>query len=349
MSPVISYAAVNTKLRAILGLFLSNEDYMKLISMDSVADIARYLKQRTHYSEALEGVNAEAIHRGELEVILRRYSVDLLMRLRYYFKDEARNFLKVLYMRFEVEDLKLLIRALFTGQDLAKAGGSLVYIGRYGDLDYKKLVSSRSFSELVDHLKGTSYYTYLYPLALKDNTESLFRTEMALDLAYAAIYKRHLEKLTPAEQAMIYRIQGMRADLLNLQFIYRGIKFYHLPGDILLNYTLDFNGSLNHARLKELCQCKDEAEIEAKMKNSRYSFLFDHHKTRDIFMERRMNRYLYYKLLKIRRMNRMDIVQTVIFFDLLEIEIRDIITIVENIRYRNEEPERIKNCLIRSL
>ncbi|HOB20017.1 MAG TPA: V-type ATPase subunit [Candidatus Atribacteria bacterium] len=348
MSPAISYAAVNTKLRAILGLFLSNEDYMRLISMDSVADIARYLKQ-THYSQALEGVSAEAIHRGELEVILRRYSVDLLMRLRHYFKDEARKFLNVLYMRFEVEDLKLLIRALFTGQDLAEAGSSLVYIGRYGDLDIKRLISSKSFSELVDSLKGSPYYPYLYPLTLKDNTENQFRVEMALDLAYAAIYKRHMEKLTPAEQEMIIRIQGMRADLLNLQLIYRGIKFYRLPGDILLNYTLDFNGSLSHARLKELCQCRDEAELVEKMRNTRYNFLFDHKKTRDIFMERRMNRYLYYKLLKIRRMNRMDIVQSVIFFDLLEIEIRDIITIVENIRYHNEDPERIKSCLIRSL
>lgn len=348
MNSITRYAAVNTKIRALEGQFLSDEDYKVLLSKNSIQDIVRFLKQ-TNYQKAFINIDETSIHRGQLEGILKRYAIDEFTRLSHYFQGQYSKFLKVLFMRFEIEDLKVLIRAIYTDRDYINSQHSFIYIGRYGELNLDKLVASNNFSELVSNLKGTAYYQYLSPLTLEGKQEDQFQIEMALDLAYISIYKRHIELLTGSEKQMLYKIQGMRADLLNLQWIYRGIKFYSLPSELLLNYSISFGGRLNYKIIKDLCYSKDISVFEEKMRNNRYSFLFEHDRTKDMFMERRMYRYQYYKMLKFKRMNSMDIVQTIVFFELLDYEIRDITTIVENIRYDNEDLEQIKRCLIRDI
>jgi V/A-type H+-transporting ATPase subunit C len=348
MNSVTRYAAVNTKIRAMEGQFLSDEDYRSLFEMDNVRDIVRYLK-KSSLGEAFDRFDESSLHRGEIEVLLKRYAIDILEKLSYYFQGPYAKFIQVLFMRFEVEDLKVLLRAIYTDRDYIHSFQTFIYIGRYGSLDFDKLAASKSYQEMLNNLKGSLYYEYLAHLKLGGEQEDKFIIEMALDQAYVSIYKRHLEHLSSHEKEVIYKLQGMRSDLLNLQWIYRGKKFYHLAPELLFNYCIRFGGRLNDAALKDLCYSGDIAELEQKMSGSRYGFLFQHDRTKDMFMERRIFRFLYYRLQEYRRRNTMDIVQTVLFFDLLEFEIRDIITIVENVRYHNEDPDQIKRCLIREL
>jgi V/A-type H+-transporting ATPase subunit C len=348
MNSIARYAAVNTKIRALEGQFLTEQDYRNLFEMDNVADIVRYLK-KTSLGKAFADRDASSLHRGEIEVLLKRYGIDIMEKLSNYYHGQYAKFIKVLFMRYEVEDLKVLLRAVYTDRDYHHASRPLIYIGRYGSLDFEKLASSKSYYELLENLKGSPYYDYLAHLKLYGSQEDKFLIEMALDHAYVSIYKKHLEHLSSHEKDVIYKLQGMRADLLNLQWIYRGKKFYRLAPELLFNYCIRFGGRLNDEILKDLCYSGSIEELEQKMSDSRYGFLFRHDRTKDIFMERRIFRYLYYRIQEYRRKNTMDIVQTVLFFDLLEFEIRDIITIVENIRYHNEDPDQIKRCLIREL
>ena len=103
MSNAARYAAVNTKIRALEGRFLSDEDYRALLEKESVLDIVRYLK-RTDYRHAFAGLDEGSLHRGNIEVLLKRYAVDKLVRLRYYYQGRYGKFLNVLLLRFEVED-----------------------------------------------------------------------------------------------------------------------------------------------------------------------------------------------------------------------------------------------------
>ena len=346
MSNAVRYAAVNTKIRALEGRLLSDADYNVLLEKETVPDIIHYLEQ-TDYRHVFAGMDEQSLHREGIEVRLRRYAVDKLIRLRHYFQGNYSKFLNVLLMRFEVEDLKILIRAIHTDRDYIDSPHALVYIGRYGDLDFQRLSASGSFPELVEHLKGTPYYRYLVPLT--QGEKSRFQVEMSLDLAYVSIFKSCLELLTREEQQKVLQITGIKADLQNLQWIYRGKKFYHLPPDILLNYSISFGGRLDNAAIRELCYSKDVSGVADHLKESRYRFLFQHDRTRDLFMERRISRYLYYRLLEFKRKSSMDIVAIIVYFDLLDFEIRDIITIMENIRYHNENPDQIKRYLIREL
>ncbi len=141
---------------------------------------------------------------------------------------------------------------------------------------------------------------------------------MSLDLAYVSIFKSCLELLTRDEKKRVLQIEGMQTDLQNLQWIYRGRKFYHLPPDILLNYSISFGGRMDNTAIRELCYSKDVSGMMSSMKEKRYRFLFQHNRTRDLFMERRISRYLYYRLLEFKRKSSMDIVPMIVYFDLLD-------------------------------
>jgi len=82
--------------------------------------------------------------------------------------------------------------------------------------------------------------------------------------------------------------------------------------------------------------------------DSVYSFLFKKEEiSRDIYMERRINRFMYYKLRALTRKFTMSIIQTIGYVWSLEFEIRDIISIIESIRY-DLPPEEARKFLVKA-
>ena len=69
------YATI-TKIRTQYGKRLSRADYEELLSKKSVVEATEYLKGSTMYSKALANIDASTVHRGYLEMILRRNLFD---------------------------------------------------------------------------------------------------------------------------------------------------------------------------------------------------------------------------------------------------------------------------------
>ena len=78
-----------------------------------------------------------------------------------------------------------------------------------------------------------------------------------------------------------------------------------------------------------------------------YGFLFKKEEiSRDIYMERRINRFIYYKLKVLDRQFPLSIIQTIDYVWSFEFEIRDIISILEAIRY-DMPPEEARKFLVK--
>ena len=60
------------KALAMYGHCLKPQNYKELLACHSVSEIAAYLKTRTSYATALREINEATIHRGYLEMLLRR-------------------------------------------------------------------------------------------------------------------------------------------------------------------------------------------------------------------------------------------------------------------------------------
>ncbi|WP_432662567.1 V-type ATPase subunit [Wukongibacter baidiensis] len=348
MGNVRRFASINTKIRALEGRLLSKDDYRNLIAAGSVREIADYLKDNTAYFKVLRDADTYTLQVDQLELLLKKYIVGQYEKLIHHFTDEYRKLFKILFIRYEIEDLKLYLRAINRGEDLGSVKELIVYSGSYSTVDYEALSDSKGLQELVDNLEDTIYYNALKAYVSEDSQRRMFYMSMSLDRLYFKLLSEQIEKLSKEDRNILRELLGKNVDLLNLQWIYRGLKFYKLTPEELVNYTLHYGYYLNYKRIKELCYTKNEDELISKMIDSKYGFLFDNRDTLEIFMERRIERYLYFLFLDYKKREKMNIIESVVFMHLMEYEMRDIISIVEAVRYGMDR-EATKKFLVRKI
>ncbi|MTI70665.1 MAG: V-type ATPase subunit [Firmicutes bacterium] len=342
------FAAINAKVRALKGRMLTEDDFVNLLKEKKVKGIARYLKENTSYKKVLKNVDINDIHRGHLEYLLKKYIVLQYEKLIHYFTDEYRKLFRVLFIRYEVEDLKLFIRAILRNEDIDYIKDLVVYSGIYSTVNYDLLIKSKGLEEFIENLKGTIYYDALKPYINESEKKISFYMEMSLDRIYFRMLYEQANKLSKHDRKILIDLLGKNIDLLNLEWIYRGLKYYDIAPEELINYTLMGGLNLNYRDIKDLCYSESDKELIKLMLDSRYGFLFDNEKTMDLFMERRIERYLYFNFKEYFRKGSLDIIQSIAFMHLLEFEMRDIISITEGIRYGLNE-EKMKSYLIRRI
>lgn len=341
MGNLSRFAAVNTKIKAIEGDFLSVGDYKNLLQQKSVTDAARYLKNETVYDEVLHNIDIGQVHRSHLESIIKQKMILNIDSIIHYFTGNYKRFINTLYAKYEIEELKAVARAVYNGMD-TNAFRNSVFVGKYSKVDEERVYNAKYIRDIVKAFEGTAFYKYLEPLLDNNLKENLFRFEMVLDASYYEILQKEWEKLDKQDIQVLEKAQGIMADLLNLQWIYRGIKFYKLSPEELLNYSIHLGYRLSKDFVKQLCYSKSLEEFYKKAAETRYSFLFKNDGTTDIFMERRLERHMFFELRAVEKSNPMTIITTFAYIFFVEIEVRDIISVIEMIRYGIPESEAQK-------
>jgi len=346
MGNVMRFAAVNTKIKFLEGKFLKDEDYLELLKKKSIPELIQYLKEKTSYAKLLDGVKVEEANRMTLENALRRNMVKIIDKLLFYLRDEYKDFVKTLFLKYEIEDLKNLARDIYNSRRERQIE-NYSFIGKYSKADPERLIKANTVRELIIALEGSEIFEYLKPL-LDGKRENLFRFEMALDTAYFTIIRRKWEKLSKEDKKILNIWEGIVADLYNIQWIYRGKKFYNISPEEILNYTIDFGYKISYQRRKQMCYAKDLSELFEIAEKEGYGFLFKKDFDQDIYMERRINRYLYFKFKNLTRAAPLTIIQIVSYIWFLDFEVRDIISIAESLKYEIDL-EKAKKFLIRPL
>ncbi|ADL08454.1 V-type ATPase subunit [Thermosediminibacter oceani] len=347
MDRITRFAAVNTKIRAMERNFLQDQHYAEMLRKRSIAELAGYLRENTPYRKLLDDINTDKLSRATLERILRRNMVKNLDKLLYFFRGNYKEFLKALYLKYEIEDLKNLARDIYNSSETGLIDRPYAFIGRYSNVPSDKVLKAETLRDLIMALEGSEFDDYVKPL-LDGKRENLFHLEMALDTAYFSILKKRSEKLENGDRKILEKWEGMVSDLYNLQWIYRGKKFYMLSPEELLNYTIDMGDRISFLKRRELCYSINLDELDSMAGELGYGFLFKKDETGDIYMERRINRFLFYRLKALLRRSPMSIIQAIAYALFLEFEIKDIISITECIRY-NLSPEESGRFLIRAV
>ena len=67
MDTSISYSGINTKVKAMKTKLISKEDFIKILNLESVADLISYLKKHPGYHELFQKYDEREVHRGEAE------------------------------------------------------------------------------------------------------------------------------------------------------------------------------------------------------------------------------------------------------------------------------------------
>lgn len=348
MDRIARYSAVNTKIASMCGKLLKDEDYRKIISLDSTPEIAVYLRDNTAYGEFLRDIDLSAIHRDELERHLKQGLINYMDKLIHYFNGDYRNFFKCFYMKYEIYDLKRVARLVHIDKSFNNLKENLVFAGKYRYIDIDAIIKAKSVAEIIFALDGTVYEPFLKNLIDGNSKETLFRFEMALDRAFFSIMEENVKRLDKTDQRAFFDLYGSYIDMLNLQWIYRGKKYYNLTPEEIFNYTINRGYRFNYIRIKEFCYSKDIEDFASKAKKTPYAFMFKGDDVQDIFMERRMNRFMYFRTKSAKQKFKLDLSVIIAYMDLIEFEIKDIISMIENVRYSMNYDEA-KKYLIKAI
>lgn len=332
MGNVMSYSGIVTKTRAMQAKLLTVKDFEEIAGMKSVPEVIEFLKSKPAYREYLEQIDSDLYHRRHVEKILYESLFDDYTRLFRFAGMHQKKFLKEYWKRYEVDLINYCLRIVFNHYDIPfDLEYKKKFFDRYSDISIDKLITSRNIEELVDNLKDTEYYEPLR--RLRDSGEStLFDYDLALDLYYVCtMWKKEKRLLEGKEREIFLRDFGTKIDLLNLQWIYRAKKYYHLLPPDIYTLTIPYHYRLKTAEFKALVEAVTVEEFENKLKETYYARQYQVQSIKTI--ERQGKDVLKALYMSDRRRNPYSIATINTYLFLKEEEIYKLTTALECIRY----------------
>lgn len=344
-SAILQYSAVITKMRAMYTGILKRSDYEKLMSMTRVGDVVRWLKDSKGYGSALEDVSDTSVHRNILESAFDNALIEDANKLKHLLGNDGKQMLTVLMTRLEITMLKRILRAVYTGipapeRALYRLYSPKTYLSSR-HLDPFKCIRAKDFHQLLDALRGTGYDKVLEPYIFKE-VKSTFDMEEALDEYYFQNVLTSAKKyLTRSDYSTTRDFFGTEADVQNILWTYRYKKYYDFNEADILNHIIPNRHRLRREQLYKLSAANIE-EFEAVISETRYGGLFT---SSDAQWDNRVANYLCKMYTNQMRHNKYSFAAIVAYLFLKEIDIQNIITIVEGVRY-GMEPQQIEQYLI---
>lgn len=340
MSRIVDFGSVNTKVRCLEGDFLNPEQIIKLINCSNFTDTLDFLKNIGPYTTVFKDYNMEELSGRELENLIKKYYIKNYTSLIHYLNIRYKKLLKVMFMKFEVEDIKNVLRGKLSRMD--NLNELMTFQCSLSNIDYEMLLKCQSVKQVVEGLKGTPYYKHICVLANNVDSDGMFQLEMALDLVYFIKLRKLAKRLSKSDREVIERLNGIYADLLNIQWIFRGIKFYGLEPEVLFNYTIYDGWKLKKEDVKALCYSRNLNDFYRDIDKSPYKEVFEKCDSEEYLLEREILSYLKRVYIKCKSEFKMDISIVFSYLELSFIQCRDIITIIESKRYGLKSDDIIK-------
>ena len=332
MGNVMTYSGITVKIRAMQAKLLKDGDYEQIASMRSVPEVTEFLKEKPAYEKYLEEMDSTLYHRGNVEKILYQSLFDDYSRIFRFGGPQQKQFLKTYWKRYEVDVINYCLRIVFNHYQVPfDLDYKKEYFDRYSQISIDALVTSKNVEQLVDNLAGTEYYEPLKKIREME-TATLFDYDMALELYYfTTLWKRQKRLLKGKELKLYARDCGTKIDLLNLQWVYRAKKYYHmLPPDIY-SLTIPIHYRLSVKEYKTLVETPSLEEFLRQAENTWYARKYDFGDGRT--MEQTYKDCLRHLYLADRRQNPYSVASIYTYLYLKEEEIDKLTTALECIRY----------------
>lgn len=333
MGNVMAYSGIVTKVRAMQAKLLTDQDFVDIAGLRSVPEIVEYLKGKPAYTEALNRMDATLYHRRNIEKVLAQSLYADYSRIYRFAGVKQKQFLKGFWKRYEIDLINYCLRIVFNHYDVPfDLDYKKEYFDRYSQISIDKLVTSGNIGELVENLKDTEYYEPLEKL--KDSAQAtLYDYDMALEQYYFRnAWRKQRKVLNRKEKEVFTRDCGTKIDLLNLEWIYRAKKYYHmLPPDIYA-MTIPIHYRITLEEFRALVETPGVEQFVQNLGNTYYSRYF-HASADQASLERLYKECLHRLYLSDRRRDPYSIATVNTYLFLKEEEIDKLTTALECSRY----------------
>lgn len=268
MAIINSSGAILAKARAMYGKRLTLQDYNSLLRMQSISEVASFLKSHPGYGDIMEEVNEALIHRGQLENLLRKALFEKYYRLSSFSFSSGDSIYQLMVSRYEIKQVMACIRLLSAGRMEEYITSVPPYLQGHTSLDLMQIAKVRSMADLRQALAGTPYLAYL-------NTGADVPDYTMVETRLREAYYARLTKLAGKHGGKLKELVYTQAELFNITTIYRMKFLFRMERVTILSYLLPYRSKLSQAAFKKLLWAEREEDFIQLLKHSGYRRLME--------------------------------------------------------------------------
>lgn len=332
MGNLLAYSGIVTKLRAMEAKLLTQEQFEEIASLGSVTELVSYLNANSSYRYVLQDMDETMLHRGNIEKVLILSLYHDYTKIYRFCGPKERKFLKLYLKRYEVDLINYCLRIVINHyQEPFDLNHKKPFFDKYSQISIEKLITSRTTDQLVEALKDTEYYEPLKNLK-EGPSVTLFDYDLALNLYYfTSMWRERKKFLKKKELELFTRDCGSKIDLLNIQWIYRAKKHFHLPAANIYSLLIPIHYRVSLEKIKAMVEASTPEELLTILQQTSYArhYDFEQHLTTEKMYADCLSR-LY---TADRRQNPYSIASINMYLFLKEEELRKLTTAMECIRY----------------
>lgn len=327
----IKYPSINAKLKGMYAKRLKNDDLQDLAKQNNLKSAVAILKNKSSSLNVL----SEDADREQVEKVLNGEIIyDIEKIVKYLDKNDTQIF-NLLISKYEIRCIKRAIKLLYSKNEYdenIKIWTNTIFT------DLKGLESIKSIDEFFKIINNTKYKKILKKYFENKDTEySIFEIENELDKMYLkSIYN------SAGNNKNLKKMIGAKIDFTNILWIYRMKKYYNFSEDKIEKSIIDINYALKKNQILSLVKAKNIEELNEILKKTVYSNIA----TDDIYeLECNMKKYLHGLYIKNFKSNLLSINCIYSYLNLVELENKDIISIIEAVRYGIDKEKLLKKLI----
>ena len=327
----IKYPSINAKLKGMYAKRLKDDDLQDLAKQNNLKSAVAILKNKSSSLNVL----SEDADREQIEKVLNGEIIyDIEKIVKYLDKNDTQIF-NLLISKYEIRCIKKAIKLLYSKNEYdvnIKIWTNTIFT------DLKGLESIKSIDEFFKIINNTKYKKILKKYFENKDTEySIFEIENELDKMYLkSIYN------SAGNNKNLKKMIGAKIDFTNILWIYRMKKYYNFSENKIEKSIIDINYALKKNQILLLVKAKNIEELNEILKGTVYSNIA----TDDIYeLECNMKKYLHGLYIKNFKSNLLSINCIYSYLNLVELENKDIISIIEAVRYGIDKEKLLKKLI----
>ena len=327
----VSYAVL-TRAKAKYGKRLKMKDYKSLVDCETVAEVMTYLKTNTHYANAFGEANERDIHRGTFENLLHqhlKFEFDTISR---YDLSTGEYFSNFIANKTEIDEIIRFLTLLNSKQNKKDFNYIIpAHLEKRTAINLSVLTNATTYEEFLTAIKNTPYEEELKEFNIEYGSQIPI-TEIE-DKLYTQLYKNLYNSINLThgdEFNELHQLFDTILDIENFMKIFRMKKYYHCDTAEIKKHLLPF-GTLSEKQIDNMCNADSSKNVFSAMSKTKYGKIIEkinYNYANEIvsavkFKQAQHNMYF------------SDNPTTVMmsFIILSELEVLNLITIVEGVRY----------------
>lgn len=256
-SAAARFAYLHGRVSVLSEQLLSGDSLQRLI------DCSR--EEEKHYLEqAGLGYLAEAStdDSAQLEQALITDLIGDAETLSHALNGTARDLLVYWVRRFELSNLKAIIRGKMTAQPVDTIRDQLISLGQFATLPIEDLLRTDDVAELLRRLEETPYIDIARQARrVYEEQQQLFALDAAIDRRYLAGVSKRAKSVGPSGGEALRTLIGVSTDRINLSWLLRYRFAYHLSPAESYYLLVPAGYRLSTTLLRELAQLGSIEEV----------------------------------------------------------------------------------------